>query len=269
MSDNTIEIDIADLHKKFIDREVLSGIDLRVQRGEMLALVGGSGCGKTVLLNHLLGLLIPDEGIVQVADHNRVDSPLCNVADVSDERLDDIHSHWGMVFQQNALFSGTVLENISLGLREVLGMTDVEILPIAEKSLAAVGLDNDADFLNLDHHQLSGGMSKRLAVARAISMQPMVIFYDEPTTGLDPTSASHIHELIHDMHEQPAADGGKRTTIIITHDKDLLVRLQPRTVMLHDGKVYFDGSFADFEADASDIIRPYFDEMPQLHGRDG
>ncbi len=261
------EICIEDLHKAFADHKVLRGITLDIRRGDVIAIVGGSGCGKTVLLNHILGLLRPDRGRVRVVDHDREDEPLCDISGLDAEDLDRIHSHWGMVFQRNALFSGSVYDNIALGLKEVRGMDDQDILPLAREALEDVGLPNDPDFLALDHDQLSGGMAKRLAVARAIAMQPVVIFYDEPTTGLDPVSSAQIHDLIYQTHYTRKPGRQQVTSIIITHDKDLLGRLRPRTVMLHEGRVYFDGPFADFEAADSPIIRPYFEQMPALHGR--
>tara|TARA_B100000965_G_scaffold128602_1_gene107085 strand:- start:950 stop:1837 length:888 start_codon:yes stop_codon:yes gene_type:complete len=262
-----VEIQIDGLCKAFGDHRVLSGIDVMVRRGEMLAIVGGSGCGKTVLLNHILGRLEPDQGRVRVADHDLEDAPLVDLADLDTVEGDRLHIHWGMVFQRNALFSGSVLDNLALWLVEVRGLGEAEVLTIAKRVLADVDLETTEAFMATDVNELSGGMAKRLALARALAMDPEVLFYDEPTTGLDPTTASNIHELIARMHVAPTRSGKARTTLIVTHDKDLLRRLQPRTVMLHEGQVFFDGPFADFEASDSPIIRPYFDLMPVLHGR--
>ena len=262
------EIRVEGLHKAFGDHQVLTGIDLHVTRGEMVAIVGGSGCGKTVLLNHVLGRLEPDSGRVLVADHDRPGTPLVDLADLDTSDTDRLHTHWGMVFQRNALFSGSVLDNIGLWLDEVRGLEEPAIIEIARRVLAAVELPADDTFLDKDVNELSGGMAKRLAVARALAMDPEVLFYDEPTTGLDPTTSATIHDLIAATHRAPTRSGGQRTTLIITHDKDLLQRLQPRTVMLHEGRVFFDGPFAGFSASSSPIIRPYFDLMPALHGRD-
>ncbi|RME33302.1 MAG: ATP-binding cassette domain-containing protein [Gammaproteobacteria bacterium] len=266
---NGIEIRVEGLHKAFGDNRVLRGIDLTIRQGDLLAIVGGSGCGKTVLLNHILGLLTPDAGRVLVVDYGSEGHPLRDLAECSTEDLDRIHSFWGMVFQRNALFSGTVYDNIALGLSEVKGMTDEEIRPIAREVLEAVALPSDDAFLALSVEQLSGGMAKRLAVARAIAMAPRVIFYDEPTTGLDPVSSAQIHELIYKTHHQPRQGVDHVTSLIITHDKDLLARLQPRVVMLYEGKVCFDGSYEDFRTSDSPVIRPYFEQMPVLHGRTG
>ena len=267
MTGPAAEIRIEGLHKAFEGHRVLGGVDLEVAGGEIVAIVGGSGCGKTVLLNHILGELTPDSGRVLVADHDEPGAPLRDLAAFGDNELDRIHTHWGVVFQRNALFSGSVYDNIELWLKEIRNLETEAIEPIARTVLDAVSLPTDADFLDTPSESLSGGMAKRLAVARALSMDPIVIFYDEPTTGLDPTSAAQVQDLIYYTHFEHAADRLERTTVIITHDKDLLARLQPRIVMLHDGRVSFDGSFDEFEESASSIIRPYFDLMPVLHGR--
>ena len=266
-SEAPVEISVEGLGKAFGAHQVLSGIDLSVRRGEMIAIVGGSGCGKTVLLNHILGRLEPDIGQVRVADHDLEGAPLVELSTLDTVETDHLHTHWGMVFQKNALFSGTVLENIGLWLSEVRGLEEAAIVEIAQRVLQAVDLPDDDAFMDTDVNELSGGMAKRLAVARALAMDPEVLFYDEPTTGLDPTTASTIHDLIARTHDAPTRSGKPRTTLIVTHDKDLLKRLQPRTVMLHEGVVFFDGPFSDFEASSSPIIRPYFDLMPVLHGR--
>jgi phospholipid/cholesterol/gamma-HCH transport system ATP-binding protein len=258
------EILVEGLHKSFGKNHVLRGIELEIHRGEIVAIVGGSGSGKTVLLNHMLGQLAPDRGRVLVVNHEDPEEPLVDLAEAGEFVREDIRRHWGVVFQRNALFSGSVLENIALWLHEVKRLEESEIVPIARRALEAVGLTPDDSFLNMPQEKLSGGMAKRLAVARALAMDPMVVFYDEPTTGLDPVSAGQIHNLIHETHTMRSG----RTTVIITHDKDLLGRLRPRVVMLYQGKVYFDGPFRDFEASDSPIIRPYFEMMPVLQQRE-
>ncbi|MEO5336980.1 MAG: ATP-binding cassette domain-containing protein [Magnetospirillum sp. WYHS-4] len=266
MDREDVEIKVTGLFKAFEENRVLQGVDLEIRRGEIVALVGGSGCGKTVLINHVLGLLAPDAGQVMVADHGRPGAPLTDLGALDEAERDRIHTHWGVVFQRNALFSGSVLDNIGLWLTEVRNLAPEGIPPIARRVLDAVALPSDPAFLDSPVEGLSGGMAKRLAIARALAMDPKVMFYDEPTTGLDPTSATQIQDLILATHQ---ADGGFRTTVIITHDKDLLLRLAPRVVMLHEGRVFFDGPFAGFHGSASPVIRPYFDLMPVLHGGPG
>lgn len=266
--DVTTEIKTIGLHKAFNDNQVLKGVDVSIYEGDTVAIVGGSGCGKTVLMNLVLGQLRPDKGEIFVIDHDKPERPFVNLDEIDEFERDNLHKHWGVVFQRNALFSGTVYENIALWLKEVRNLDDESIQPIARRSLEAVSLPSEDEFLYMDHDQLSGGMAKRLAVARALAMDPVVLFYDEPTTGLDPISSAQIHDLIFATHNHILTGGVARTTVIITHDKDLLNRLQPRTIMLHDGKVFFDGPFEGFRKSRSKIIRPYFDLMPVLHKRD-
>jgi phospholipid/cholesterol/gamma-HCH transport system ATP-binding protein len=265
LSSHKPEIIIKDLYKSFEGHEVLRDINLTINQGDFLAIVGGSGCGKTVLLKHILGLLEPDRGQIKVIDHGQADMSLVDIISLDPSEISQLHTHWGVVFQQNALFSGTVLDNISLWLDEILNMPVLEIETIAHKVLRAVNLPDDDAFLNRDCASLSGGMAKRLAIARALAMNPKVIFHDEPTTGLDPISASQIHDLLLESHDNTDNPSQPRTTLVITHDKDLLKRLHPRIVMLHQGSVYFDGSFEEFQNSSSDIIRPYFEIMPSLH----
>jgi len=264
-----IEINITGLYKSFHDNTVLRGIDLEIGTGEIIAIVGGSGCGKTVLLNCILSQYPVDKGCISVLDRSKPAWRLRKLDDFNELEIDDIHKHWGVVFQRNALFSGSVLFNLALWLREIKHMDDEQIYPIAMNSLRAVELPASEEFLQQSINDLSGGMAKRLAIARAISMNPYMYFYDEPTTGLDPASSANIHDLIYSIHNTPMEDGSARTTLIITHDKDLLKRLRPRTVMLHQGQVYFDGPFDDFEAADTEVIRPYFKLMPVLQRRYG
>ena len=266
--DGLVEIRIDGLEKAFDDHRVLRGIDLEIGRGEVVAIVGGSGCGKTVLLNIILGQLEPDSGSVLVADYGAPKVPLVDLADLEDMEMDAVHTHWGVVFQRNALFSGSVFDNITLWLMEVKDLDEDAIRPIAKEVLTAVALPADDDFLDTHTDSLSGGMAKRLAIARALSMKPEVVFYDEPTTGLDPTSAAQIQDLVMETHNRGGKGNAGRTTIIITHDKDLLYRLHPRIVMIYEGRVAFDGPFRDFEASNSPITRPYFEKMPVLHQRE-
>ena len=266
-----VEIRVEGVHKSFDDHVVLDGIDLQVETGEIVAIVGGSGSGKTVLLRHIVGQLRPDQGRVLVADHDLPGAPLVDLTTLDEAAMDRLRTHWAIVFQRNALFTGSVYENIALWFREVKGMKDEAIRPIARRALNAVGFANDPTILDKDRDELSGGMAKRVAVARALAMDPVLIFYDEPTAGLDPQRSAEIHDLIHEMHHALRESGGKRTSVIITHDKDLLYRLQPRVVMLHKGQVHFDGPFERFRDAAahSPIIRPYFETMPILQGDDG
>ncbi len=260
---NAVEIRVEDLYKAFRGHAVLAGIDLEIPRGDLVAIVGASGCGKTVLLHHIIAHLRPDRGRVLVADHETEGAPLVDIATLDEQGLDRVRLHSAVVFQRNALFSATVYENIALWLREIKRMDEDAILVRAREALDAVGFKGDESVLWKDRAELSGGMAKRVALARALAMRPYTIFFDEPTTGLDPINAGQIHDLIQVQHDEPGEV--KRTTVIITHDKDLLRRLAPRIVMLHDGRVHFDGPYAEFEASDLQAVRPYLEAMPSLH----
>lgn len=264
MTPPPVEISVQDVQKSFDDLEVLRGVSLDVRRGEIVALVGGSGCGKTVLLEIITGQLSPDRGRVLVANHEAEGAPLKDIADLDEEEMAQIRRHWAIIFQKNALLSGTVLENIGLWLREVHNIPDREIMRRARAAVEAVGLDAE-QVLDEDRDELSGGMAKRVAIARGIALDPVLIFYDEPTTGLDPRHMGRIHDLVFKIHGQPSSLGIARTTMVITHDRDLLRRLEPRVVMLHDAVVHFDGPYAEFARETSPVIRPYFEQMPVLH----
>jgi phospholipid/cholesterol/gamma-HCH transport system ATP-binding protein len=264
-SPDPLEIRVENLHKSFGSNRVLRGVNLSVQRGEMIAIVGGSGCGKTVLMEHLIGQMRPDEGHVWLADHESPDSGLVDLSKLNDAGMDRLRIHWAVVFQGNGLISGTVEYNISLPLEWVKGLDESEIRQRTRRAIEAVGLNAD-EILGKTRDELSGGMAKRIAIARALALDPLLIFYDEPTTGLDPENTELIQDLIFKMHQRGSGEL-RRTSLIITHDKDLLRRLQPRVAMLNEGQVFFDGSYTAFQKSDSPVIRPYFELMPILQQR--
>ena len=245
---------------------VLRGIDLTVRRGELVAIVGNSGCGKTVLLKLIVGHFTPDKGRVMVADHESQGSPLRDLSTLSGDEFDRIRVHWAFVFQKNALLNGSVYYNLALWPREIKDLTDEQLIPLARRALEAVELDPD-EVLNLSREDLSGGMAKRVAIARALVMDPVLVMYDEPTAGLDPDLSAKIHALIARSHNAPASLGVARTSIMVTHDTELLRTLRPRVVMLSDGRVLFDGTFEQFSASDDPHITPYLRQMPMLHAR--
>lgn len=261
-----IEFDVQDLHKSFGRSRVLRGVTLTVRRGEVIALIGGSGCGKTVLLKHLTGHYRAERGRVCMCNHDVEGSPLVDLAELRDDEMDRLRIHWAVVFQRNALLSGSVLFNLSFWPSEMKGMTEEQIRPLALDALRAVGLDPD-QVLGRDRDELSGGMAKRLAIARALVMDPVVAFYDEPTAGLDPEMCATVHDLIRATHETLPASGIQRTSVVVTHDTALLRRLAPRVIMLADGIVHFDGDFDSFLAEDDEHIRPYLEQMAVLQRR--
>lgn len=261
-----IEIRAEEVRKSFGGRVVLGGISVQVRRGEIVAIVGGSGSGKTVFLDILTGLLRMDSGRVLVADHGVPGAPLVDLATLDWEDLDRVRLHWAVVFQKNALFSGSVFENLALWFREHTEMTEAQITERVRQSLAAAALDVD-DVINKARDELSGGMAKRVAIARAIAVRPATMFYDEPTTGLDPVVSAKVHELIYQFHHETLADGYPRTTIMVTHDRELLRRIRPRVVMLHEGGLCYDGPYEQFGRPDCPPAHDYLRTMPVLHGR--
>jgi phospholipid/cholesterol/gamma-HCH transport system ATP-binding protein len=270
------EIVVEGLWKSFDGKAVLSGIDLRIDQGELVAIVGGSGCGKTVLLKHVTGHLTPDRGRVLVADHEAEPDrlgppPLREIASLDEAALDRLRVHWAVVFQRNALLTGSVHHNLAIELREVGGLDESKILPLAEQALREVGLDPDL-VLERDRDLLSGGMAKRVAIARALVMDPVLVLYDEPTAGLDPEMCEQIHELIRRTHAttpslSASRPGLRRTSVVVTHDTGLLQRLRPRVVMLNGGRIIFDGDFDSFMVSKDAHIRPYLQQMHGLQAR--
>ena len=269
MASSGVEIRIENLHKSFGSRRVLDGVNLEVRSGELIAIVGGSGNGKSTLLRQIVGLDHPDDGRVLVADHEFTDSRLVDLATLKTAGMESLERHWGVVFQGNALLSGhTVGFNIGLPLREVQDLDEATVRARVQGVLREVALDPDKD-VALTTDQLSGGMAKRVAIARALALDPIQVFFDEPTTGLDPQVSEKIQDLIGSVHRGKTASGAARTSLIITHDKEMLFRLQPRVVMLDAGRIVFDGTYADFGRSDSPAIRPYFDLMPELQQRAG
>ncbi len=265
-----VEIRIEALYKSFGTHFVLDGINLEVRRGEMIAIVGGSGNGKSTLLRRIIGLDQPDRGRVLVADHESEGSPLVELATLNATGMERLERHWAIVFQGNALLLGqTVSYNISLPLCEVQDLDESTIRSRVYEVLREVALDPDR-VLDLTVNQLSGGMAKRVAIARALALGPILLLYDEPTTGLDPQVAEQIQHLIGSvLHQRRTASGFTRTTVSITHDKDMLYRLRPRIIMMDAGRIIFDGTYEDFSRSNSPVIRPYFELMPELHKRIG
>jgi len=269
MATSSVEIRIDNVRKSFGSRRVLDGVNLEVRSGEMIAVVGGSGNGKSTLLRQIIGLDHPDGGQDLVADHESKNSPLVDLATLNTAGMESLERHWGVVFQGNALLSGqTVGFNIGIALREVQDLDEATVRTRVRNVLSEVALDPDKD-IALTTDQLSGGMAKRVAIARALALDPIQVFYDEPTTGLDPQVSEKIQDLIGTVHRGKTASGAARTSFIITHDKDMLYRLQPRVVMLDAGRIVFDGTYEDFGRSDSPAIRPYFDLMPKLQQHAG
>ncbi|MFH1025329.1 MAG: ABC transporter ATP-binding protein, partial [Nitrospirota bacterium] len=213
-------IEIINLHKSFEKNQVLRGIDLTVEKGESMVVIGGSGSGKSVLLKHIIGILRPDAGKVLI---DGVDLAL-----LKERELYEVRKKFGMLFQMSALFdSMTVWENVGFALHRHKSMHDKEIKARATEKLKLVGLSGVE---NLMPAELSGGMKKRVGLARAIAHEPEILLYDEPTTGLDPIMAAAINELIIEMKNTLSV-----TSVAITHDMNSAYKIADRIAMLYEG----------------------------------
>ena len=239
-----IRIECQNVWKSFYRKSVLRGVNLTVSPGETVVIIGQSGTGKSVLLKHIVGLLIPDRGSVLV---DGVD-----VAKLSRKKLFELRMRFGMVFQGSALFdSDTVAENVGLAMREHTEMSNEEISRIVDEKLRMVGLESVGD---KKPAELSGGMKKRVGFARAIAMNPHCILYDEPTTGLDPIMADVINNLIIKLSNEL-----KITSVVVTHDLASAYKVGHRIAMLHEGRVIFHGTPDEIKRSDVPVVRQFIE----------
>lgn len=224
---NHLKIKIRDLHKTFRGKSVLAGVDLDIEKGQTLVIIGRSGCGKSVLLKHLIGLMKPESGTILVDGEN--------ISHLEPKVLSFIRKKFGMLFQGAALFDSlTVWENVGFSLIEHSNLSRKEILDMAVEKLKLVGLEN-VEFLKPS--QLSGGMQKRVGLARAIATNPEIVLYDEPTTGLDPIMSDVINRLIRDLQSKLGV-----TSIAVTHDMVSAYKIADKIAMLYEGKIIEEGT---------------------------
>ena len=224
-------IRIVDVHKSFGGQEVLKGVHLDVPEGSTVVILGGSGSGKTVLMRHMIGLFKPDSGQVIVDGED--------IAGYEGEQLDRVRQKFGMVFQGAALFdSMTVYENVSFQLREHEKMSENEMRRIVEEKLAVVGLRGIENKLPAE---LSGGMRKRVGLARAIARNPKIVLYDEPTTGLDPITTEYVDDMIMEAKEKLNV-----TSVVISHDVASAFKVADKLAMLYEGRIVAEGPPAEF-----------------------
>jgi phospholipid/cholesterol/gamma-HCH transport system ATP-binding protein len=235
-------ISIKNLHKRFGRQVVLDGVDLDIHEGERLVILGASGSGKSVMLKHIVGLLKPDDGEVWF-DGSRVDL-------MREHELVRVRTQVGFLFQMGALFDSlTCAENIAFPLAEHTQKPKEEIARVVAEKLSMIGLP---DVGPKTPAQLSGGQRKRVALARAIAMNPRVVMYDEPTTGLDPIRSDVINELILKLSNEMTI-----TSIVVTHDMISAFKVATRLVMLYHGKIIFDGTPDQARASNNDIMRRF------------
>jgi phospholipid/cholesterol/gamma-HCH transport system ATP-binding protein len=241
------KISIRGLNKRFGSKIVLDGLDLDIGVAESVVVIGGSGTGKSVLLKCILGLLDPEDGSIKIDGQE--------VVGLSTREREAVNAKFGMLFQSAALFDSlSVWENVAFGLIAAQKMPKAEAKKIAIEKLAQVGLPPQTG--DLFPSELSGGMKKRVGLARAIATQPEIIFFDEPTTGLDPIMSDVINDLIVDCVKRVGA-----TALSITHDMASCRKIANRVAMLYQGKIIWDGPVADLERSAN----PYVDQF--IHGR--
>jgi len=245
MQDEII-IDVRNVYKSFGPKEVHSGLTLAIRKGESITVLGGSGSGKSVLLKEITGLLKPEQGEVIVEGEN--------IVPMEEKDLVSVRKKMGMLFQGAALFDSlTVEENIAYPLRENTDYPEDKIRDVVATNLELVGLPDIQDKMPAD---LSGGMKKRVGLARAMAMNPKILLYDEPTTGLDPPNISRINELIKDMQAQFGITG-----VIITHDVQSAFEVSDRVAFLYHGKIIFTGTVEEAENTDIEILSDF------IHGR--
>ncbi len=225
-------ITIEELVKSFEGKEVLNGLNLTIRNGESLVIIGRSGCGKSVLLKHIIGLMRPDSGHVYIDEKD--------MTALGETELNHIRKRFGMVFQGAALFDSlSVAENVALPMREHGKMSEQDIRDRVREKLSLVGLEGVED---AHPSSLSGGMKKRVGLARAMAIDPEFILYDEPTTGLDPVMADAINALIRRLQERLSI-----TSVSVTHDMKSAYRIADRIAMLHGGKIIYEGTPQDIQ----------------------
>lgn len=239
---SNVIIEFKDVYKSFNGLLVHNGINLSILEGEIISLLGGSGSGKSVLLKELIGLMKPDKGDIIVLDNN--------VTQMNEEALIDLREHIGMLFQGAALFDSlTVFENIAYPLREHLKLTEKEIQERVAEKLQLVGLIGIEKKMP---DELSGGMKKRVGLARAIATEPEIILYDEPTTGLDPMTAQRINDLIIELQRKLGI-----TTIVVTHDLHCVKTVSDRIAMLHEGKIVAAGTWEELVTSNIQVVQDF------------
>ncbi len=238
-------IQVHDLHKSFDGHSVLNGIDLKVSPGEILAVLGRSGTGKSVLLKLIVGLQKPDSGSIQVRGQE--------ITGLSLDELNLVRKKIGFLFQDAALYDSlSIEENVAFPLRRHNRMPDSEQKDRARELLASVGMEED---LNKMPSQISGGMKKRVGLARALAMEPDILLFDEPTAGLDPITAGEIEELILKLREER-----KLASIVVTHDLHGAKTISDRLALIHEGNILIEGTFADLKKSKDEFVSQFMNK---------
>ena len=241
-------ITLSNVYKSFGDKHVLQGLDLTIFEGETFVILGPSGCGKSVSLKIITGLLKPDAGNIFVKDQ-------C-INSMNERELNSVRMDFGMLFQNAALFDSlTVGENVSFGLKEHANYSKEEIQEIVNEKLNMVGLPGISSKMP---SELSGGMRKRVGLARAIALKPKIIFYDEPTTGLDPIMSTEIDMLVLKLQKEL-----KVTSVVITHDMKSAFRIADRVGLHYDGKIWEVSTPEEFQLSQNPFVQKFIKGEPQ------
>jgi phospholipid/cholesterol/gamma-HCH transport system ATP-binding protein len=239
-------IEIKNLVRNFNSNRVLDKLNLTIESGSTVVIIGRSGCGKSVLLKHIVGLLKPDKGSVIIDNQD--------ITRLSEKELGPVRMKIGMVFQGGALFdSMSVAENVGFGLIEHKNLTRRELLERVEDALCQVDL---CGIGNLSPSELSGGMKKRVSLARALCINPQIILYDEPTTGVDPITADSINDLIKNLHDKL-----KVTSVVVTHDMKSAYKIADRIAMLYQGKIIAEGSPEQIQKTDNPIVHQFINGL--------
>lgn len=235
-------IEIIGVHKSFNGYKVLDNVNLTIERGKTKVIIGRSGCGKSVLLKHIVGLLMPDAGIVKVEG--------TAINKLTEKELNRVRMRIGMLFQGGALFDSlTVAENVGFVLDEYTDLDKGMIAERVKESLSLVGLHGIEEVMP---SELSGGMKKRVALARAICMRPEIILYDEPTTGVDPITADAINELIRELQHKLQI-----TSVVVTHDMTSAYKVADQVAMLYQGRIIVDGTPDEIKNTHNPIVKQF------------
>jgi len=242
MNDNGIVIKINDLHKTFASQKVLDGVNLEIKRGEITVIIGKSGGGKSVLMKHLIGLLKPDSGEIWIEGSD--------ITKLNEKDLNEVRKKFGMLFQEAALFdSMNVIDNVAFPVREHTKLPEKEILRMAQERLRNVGL---AGFDSKMPSELSGGMRKRVGLARALILAPDIILFDEPTSALDPITALTILDLIKETQERL-----QKTYVVISHDILGMFRIAHKVAMLYNGRIIEFGTPKEIRQSKKEEIKEF------------
>jgi phospholipid/cholesterol/gamma-HCH transport system ATP-binding protein len=241
-------IKVSDLHKSFGHKKVLTGVSFTVNEGETLVILGLSGTGKSILLKNIVGLVKPDKGSISI-DGVEITGAKANV-------LSQVQQKMGYVFQEAALFDSlTVEENVAFGIKNLTNLKGAQISERVMQCLNMVGL---SDIENLKPSSLSGGMKKRVGLARAIAYEPKYIFYDEPTTGLDPIMTDVISDMINHLKAKLSV-----TSVVVTHDIKSAYKIADRIMMLHKGEVIFTGTPEETKNTSNETVRQFVDGISE------